>query len=444
MMVIISFCVASVWPGIIAMNEKLTDRYLAKYQRSDSYPPLKRVVIYDKDLKGFCIVVQPSGVISFKFRYRRQPDGASREYKLGRVGSITAAQARKEASLRHGEANKGLDIQELKKDAKLKAERDRLQTLQVFFDEKYRSYCEIEMRSGRSQIHGIQSNFVKLWPNIPLKEINTFRVQNWRREKLKAGVSAGGINRPVSALKAMLNRAVEWNAIESNPLAALKPLKEDSGKNVRFLSAEEESALRETLEARQLAQRLERARYNEWLVARKKAPLPEYLPNQFTDYVKPLVLLALNTGMRRGELFNLVIEDVELNFGTRQEGRIVVRGAGAKSGNSRNIPLTTEARALLKDWIRITQPTGLLFPSPVTGERLDNITSAWGTLIKSAGIKKFRFHDLRHTFASKLAMRGVDLYTIKEFLGHASIDTTQRYAHLGPDHKSAAISKLND
>jgi integrase len=426
------------------MTEKITDRFLAKYQRSASYPPIKRQVIYDTTLTGFCMVVQPSGVISFKYRYRQKVGGASREYQLGRAGAITAAMARKAAQGLSGLALGGEDVQQSKKDASLKAERARQQTLQVFFDEMYLPYCEMEMKNGQGQIQGIRAHFVKRWPNTPLVDLDTPRIQSWRREKLAAGAAHAGINRPVSALKAMLNRAVDWNIIDTNPMAAVKPLKEDSGKIVRFLSAEEERALRTALDDRQDEQRLERARYNEWLAERQRAPLPTYTPDQFTDYIKPIVLLALNTGLRRGELFNLVVEDVELSFGHRGEGRIIVRGEGAKSGNSRSIPLTIEAKSLLVMWIELTQPVSLLFPSPVTGKRLDNINKAWGTLIKRAAITKFRFHDLRHTFASKLAMRGVDLYTIKEFLGHASIETTQRYAHLAPDHKSAAISKLND
>lgn len=124
---------------------------------------------------------------------------------------------------------------------------------------------------------------------------------------------------------------------------------------------------------------------------------------------------------------------------------ITIEGAGAKSGCTRHIPLNDQALTALKDWAAHNNPQSaeLVFPSPITGERMDNIIGAWRNLIKAANLKDFRFHDLRHTFASKLVMRGADLYTVKELLGHSSIEMTQRYAHLSPDHKAAAVALLD-
>ncbi len=77
-----------------------------------------------------------------------------------------------------------------------------------------------------------------------------------------------------------------------------------------------------------------------------------------------------------------------------------------------------------------------------TGARFDNIKRSWGQLRDRAGISDFRFHDLRHTFASKLVMAGVDLYVIKELMGHSTIQMTERYAHLAPQYKANAVEKL--
>ena len=423
------------------MHQKITDRFIAAYQSGDSYPPDSRTVIHDTELKGFCLVVQPTGVMTFILRYRRPVDSARRDYVIGRTTSIGAAVARKEAKRRSGQVSTGIDIQQARIDERAKAERDRIQTLKVFFEEKYLPYCEHEMRNGQSQIAQIRRHFVNRWPKKPLKDINPFLVQNWRREKLKAGRRPAGVNRPVSALKAMLNRAVEWDVLEFNPLGQLKPLQEDSGGYVRFLTDHEENRLRAALDAREQQLRSERNSHNKWLEERGRQLMPEITVDQFADYLKPMVLLALNTGMRRGELFNLVITDVQLRHGS--EGRVVIRGEGAKSGNTRIIPLTDEARDVLDRWLRQVLPRDLVFPSPVTNQRLDNIKRSWSTVVGLASLEGFRFHDLRHSFASKLAMKGVDLYTIKEFLGHASIETTQRYAHLAPDHKTRAISLLN-
>ncbi len=85
-----------------------------------------------------------------------------------------------------------------------------------------------------------------------------------------------------------------------------------------------------------------------------------------------------------------------------------------------------------------------IFPSPKTGERITDVKKAFKTTLKNAGIEDFRFHDLRHTFASWLVMKGVDLYTVQKLLGHTSITTTQRYAHLAPGYLEREIGKIDD
>ena len=159
----------------------------------------------------------------------------------------------------------------------------------------------------------------------------------------------------------------------------------------------------------------------------------------FTDYLKPMVLLALNTGMRRGELFDLTINDVDL-----KQRHVVVRGSSAKSGKTRVIPLNKESNKILAVWIQESKPKDLVFPSPVSGKRFDNINKSWKRLLEEAQLSDFRFHDLRHTFASNLVMTGSDIYTVSELLGHSDVTVTKRYAHLAPEHKSKAVELLND
>jgi integrase len=215
----------------------------------------------------------------------------------------------------------------------------------------------------------------------------------------------------------------------------VKQLKIDSNAKNRYLSPEESLSLREALENRELKHRVQRERFNQWRSERGYDAYPGF--GVFTDHLKPMVLLALNTGMRQGELFNLKWEDV--NFA----GRILtVVGAMAKSGKTRHIPLNDEALLVLCCWYKQRKESELVFPN-ANGGRLDNISTSWENIIKAAQIKNFRFHDLRHDFASKLVMAGVDLNTVRELLGHSDIKMTLRYAHLAPEKLAAAVAKLN-
>jgi integrase len=203
---------------------------------------------------------------------------------------------------------------------------------------------------------------------------------------------------------------------------------------VRYLAPHEEAALRAALVARDGARRQRREQANAWRRQRGYAEYPEANANHLT----PLVLLALNTGLRKGEIFGLRWSDI--NFG---RALLVVRGEGAKSGQSRYVPLNAEAIRVLTDWRGFITPEPVhVFPGRQDGEPLDDIKKAWAPLLKQAKIAGFTFHDLRHTFASKLVMAGVDLNTVRELLGHADIKMTLRYAHLAPEHKAAAVAKL--
>jgi site-specific recombinase XerD len=100
----------------------------------------------------------------------------------------------------------------------------------------------------------------------------------------------------------------------------------------------------------------------------------------------------------------------------------------------------------LTQWHEQSKKTGarnLVFPSPKSGKKMESCASAWETLLKRADIENFRWHDMRHDFASRLVMRGVDLNTVRELLGHADLKMTLRYAHLAPDSKLQAV-KLVD
>jgi integrase len=165
--------------------------------------------------------------------------------------------------------------------------------------------------------------------------------------------------------------------------------------------------------------------------------LPDLRKVHFVDHLKPLVILSLNTGCRRGELFNLHRSDVNLDME-------LLTVSGGKTNRSRHISLNSIATNTLRLWFEqhpTMGPNDYVFESP-KGGRLNNVKRAWQTLLGDAGIAGFRWHDMRHSFASRLVMAGVDLNTVRELLGHTDISMTLRYSHLSPEIKRRAVENL--
>jgi integrase len=246
------------------------------------------------------------------------------------------------------------------------------------------------------------------------------------------------INRAVQRLHALLARAVEWEVLEKHPFSGLKPLRHDKSGRVRYLTADEETQLREALLGREAKLREARDRFNAWRTARGRHALPRRA-EEFVDYLRPVVLVALNTGLRRGEILQLEWKDVDL------DGKwITVSGAIAKNGQTRRVPLNAEAVAILQAWRQFRSrraSAARVFPGS-DGEGLQRIDKAWRSLIEIAGIEKFRFHDLRHYFASRLVQSGIDLNTLRELMGHADITMVLRYAHMSPDRLAMAVERV--
>lgn len=164
---------------------------------------------------------------------------------------------------------------------------------------------------------------------------------------------------------------------------------------------------------------------------RKRELLPA-LPH-YGDHLTPAVLLSMNTGMRRGELLSLRWSSIEL---AGKHPQLTIEGSSAKSHQTRHLPLNQEAVDVLKRWRERAPSEERVFPVK-TGFK-----SAWAPLLVRAKITAFRWHDVRHHFASRLVQAGVPLNTVRELMGHASLAMTLRYAHLAPDQKREAVAKL--
>jgi integrase len=153
-------------------------------------------------------------------------------------------------------------------------------------------------------------------------------------------------------------------------------------------------------------------------------------PLDYGDHLTPAVLLSMNTGLRLGELVSLRWANIDF-----QGALLTVEGNTAKSEQTRHVPLNTEAVDVLTRWRKQQTDTERVFP-------IARFKTAWTAILERAHISKFRWHDLRHHFASRLVQAGVPLNTVRELLGHGSLAMTLRYAHLAPDQKINAVAKL--
>ena len=340
--------------------------------------------------------VLPSGSMTYFFQYRNVK-GRQQNYRIGGVGSLKPRQARDIAEDLSGKILSGIDIQKERKEERAKGEKEKYQTWSAFLEYQFKPWVLEHRRHGAETLKRLDTHFSDL-KDRPLSEINAWIVEKWRAKRLKGGVSKSTLNRDVGDLKAALTKAVEWRLLESSPLTSLKPFKVDERAIVRYLSEDEETRLRNALKVRDDTIKAKRMSANSWRLRRGHKPLPDLSACTYGDYLSPMVLLAKNTGLRRGELFNLRWSDV--NFVAKQ---LTVRGEKAKSGQTRHIPMNEEALSVLMSWRTQTVEKGLVFATE-NGTALTTIKDSWSSLLRKAKIENFRFHDLRHDFASKLVM----------------------------------------
>jgi integrase len=412
------------------MQQKLTKRTVEALDlRAEPYE------VRDTELRGFLVRVERGGTKSFFLDYRLK--GKRNRHRLGTYPNLSVEGARALAKETAGDVARGTDPQARRKAEREQAQRDRHSTLRAFLDGRYEPWAQTHLKSATFQLARLRSDFADHLDQ-QLHAFNPFLVEGIRQRWKKAGAKPRSINRDIQRLQSVLSRAVEWGVLDRHPLAGLKQLKADKTGRVRFLTADEEAALRSALVKREEQLRQARIRFNTWRIARSKAPLPERT-GDYLDHLRPLVLLALNTGLRRGELLGLTWGAV--NFDAKL---LTVVAETAKSGHTRRVPLNAEAFAVLSAWHERRGKPGqdsLVFPG-ADGARMRRIDTAWASLMKTASITNFRLHDCRHHFASKLVQAGVDLYTVKELLGHSEIAMTERYSHLAPDNLRLAVEKV--
>jgi site-specific recombinase XerD len=243
----------------------------------------------------------------------------------------------------------------------------------------------------------------KAWGDKRLAQVTVQDIKAWQAEQVRAGKAPASINRYIILLGQLFGWALARGQVKSNPAAQVGLLRVRNTRT-RFLSDEEEARL-----------------------------LGACWPS-----LRRVVIAALHTGFRRSELAKLTWRDVDFT-----RGAVRVTAEHAKSGEMREVPMDNTLRQLLLSLQPdIVDPKAAVFLNR-SKKGFADLTKLFGRAVQRAGLDNFHFHDLRHTFASRLVMRGGDLRSVQELLGHTDIKMTQRYAHLSAEHKQKVIMLLD-
>ena len=233
------------------------------------------------------------------------------------------------------------------------------------------------------------------------------------RDTLAKGITHRGmprtpatVNRYLAVLSHTFTIAMkEWGWVENNPVMKVRRLPEPQGR-VRFLSDDERERLLQAC------------------------------TGSINKQLYPIVVLALSTGMRQGEILGLNWDDVDL-----ESGRITLHDT--KNKERRSVPVVGQALRVLQDYAKVRRiDTSLVFPGSVKGKPVD-VRAPWERAVRAAGIEDFRFHDLRHSAASYLAMNGATPSELAAVLGHKTLQMVKRYAHLSEAHTSDLLARMN-
>ncbi len=286
--------------------------------------------------------------------------------------------------------------------------------------EEYSKWAE-RQRSFKSKTYFI-GQLKEAFGHIPLRRFNSMLLEQYQTERLQKGNKPATANRLLATLKHMFTKAVDWEMVEEAALRRVRKAKflEENNRRLRFLSVEECQALIE-------------------------ACIP---------HLRPIVVTALHTGMRRSEILGLTWDRVDLKHGFLLLDQ-------TKNGERREVPIDGTLRQTLGELFQGTKERPRRVDVPYvfydlttrvdseSGEVISvakaykDVKRSFASACRKAKIRDFHFHDMRHTFASQMVMSGQDITTVQELLGHKHLTMTLRYAHLAPSHKVKAVEILD-
>ena len=342
--------------------------------------------------KGIYERTGKNGDVTYYIRY--QVDGTDIKERVGRKSrGFTKEMAKEALKSRLGDIAQGhFNLEKVRKPVPFSK-----------LVEKYKEFAGGYKRGWETEKY-IVEKFADLFGDTPLAQITTWQIEKWKAEAGK-GLNPVTVNRRLTVIKHMFKKAVEWDLAKSNPATSVKRFTVTS-ERTRFLTQDEVGTL-----------------------------LAECEKQVTSPWLLPLVTLALNTGMRQGELLKLKWENIDF-----EQGAItIIQG---KTLRRKTIAINEPTKKAL-NWLQANRYGEFLFMWP-WGDPIGKVTvyDAFKKACGAAGITDFRFHDLSHTFASHLVMAGGGLVTGKKLLGPKNNKMTNRDTHLAQKKKAAAGGEL--
>lgn len=349
-------------------------------------PDQSRIEYCDLDLPGLYVEVRSKsqGQGTFYLRYKDALRKTCHQ-KVGRTSDIGLAEARKRARELKAEIQLGADPR-----GDLKA-RKAVPTFTDFFDDAYTQYAKPRKRSFVRDEQLFRLRIKPAFGHKRLNDVSRREVQVFHAALLEEGLAPATADHHVKLIRQMLNRAVEWEVIPSNPVARIKLFNADNRVEVKLDEAD-------------------------------LGRLLHVLQTDKNRTVCDVALLLLATGARLNEVLSATWGQVDL------QNRVwKIPASVSKSKRIRSVPLTDAALDVLRT---LPRNDSYLFVSTKTKSKIGHVHKVWERLRCAAGLPDLRIHDLRHSFASLLVNNGHSLYAVQQLLGHSSHSVTERYAHM--------------
>jgi len=278
----------------------------------------------------------------------------------------------------------------------------------------YQGYCKTNLAPGtQKRYQSIIDNFKRFLSEVyySLTKLSQFHpkiFEDFKQFRKQEGAENRTVNAEMIVVRMMFRLAITWGYLKSNPTDGVSKLRVASTIAPKFLTEEQCKKLLDSSD----------------------------------DWLRPIFFTFLSSGMRKSELENLEWTDVDFD---RRKIKIIVKDDWSPKSNEREIPVNEALLTVLKQQKQRTNGSKYVFPDEKGNKIFKNrLLKRFKTLAKKLDFGEAdTIHSLRHTFASHLVMKGVDLTTIKKLMGHSDIDTTMIYSHLTEKHVDEAVDKLS-